>query len=242
MACLFHPRANKGTTQNILVSLLVSCALSTPIASFAAPFSGIVPGLGTINAPVKSMRELKLTGIVPQTYDFSCGAAALATLLKYGFDQNVSEKSILLDLMAHVNKQTVKKYGLSLLDLKSYALRHGLHAQGYKLSVQQLTALKVPALILMDIKGYKHFVVLNGVNDGQIYIADPMLGNRVIPLTEFTPTWNNIALIIMSDKFDRNSILLHPKKQPSAKELFKLSNPNGLQPPELRIPTDSRTF
>ncbi|MFP4904453.1 peptidase C39, partial [Paraburkholderia sp. BR14261] len=38
-----------------------------------------------VKLPLHSMRDLRYRSIVSQQYDYSCGAAALATLLKYGY-------------------------------------------------------------------------------------------------------------------------------------------------------------
>ena len=40
---------------------------------------------GVFSFHLKSMRELRYQGVVVQHYDYSCGAAAVATLLTYSY-------------------------------------------------------------------------------------------------------------------------------------------------------------
>ena len=58
-------------------------------------------GSGTrIDVPMKSMKDLRDQNLVQQRLDYSCGAAALATILRYGFGVEVTEREILVDLTA----------------------------------------------------------------------------------------------------------------------------------------------
>ena len=45
-------------------------------------------------APVKSLLEVRQDRVTVQQWDLSCGAAALATLLKYQYGDPVSERDI----------------------------------------------------------------------------------------------------------------------------------------------------
>ncbi len=40
-----------------------------------------------IEVPLKSMKDLRDQKLVKQRFDYSCGAAALATVLRYGLDR-----------------------------------------------------------------------------------------------------------------------------------------------------------
>ena len=44
--------------------------------------------------PVKSLLEMRHDNVVVQEWDLSCGAAALATILNYQYDDPVSEREI----------------------------------------------------------------------------------------------------------------------------------------------------
>src|SRR5271157_6263534 len=49
--------------------------------------------------PVRSLLEMRHENVVIQSWDLSCGAAALATLLRYEFGEPVTEKDIARGLM-----------------------------------------------------------------------------------------------------------------------------------------------
>jgi predicted double-glycine peptidase len=144
-------------------------------------------------------------------------------LLKYGFDQNVTEFTVLNGLLKHGDAKKIKQYGFSLLDLKKYAIAQGYQSTGFKITVDKLTQLQIPAIALIDVKGYKHFVVVKRVIGGKVYIADPALGNRAVLLEDFSHQWNNIVLVVVGKNYDKNSILANPKPPISAAHLQGLS-------------------
>ncbi|EIJ47713.1 hypothetical protein GWL_19540 [Herbaspirillum sp. GW103] len=56
-----------------------------------------------------------------QTLDYSCGAAALAILLRLYFDHPVEEQDVLADIITRLPKPELAdriKHGFSMLDLK----------------------------------------------------------------------------------------------------------------------------
>jgi uncharacterized protein len=53
-----------------------------------------LPGVeGTLNVPTSSIAARKFKEIVRQQYDFSCGSAALATLLTFHYGHAIDERS-----------------------------------------------------------------------------------------------------------------------------------------------------
>jgi uncharacterized protein len=81
--------------------------------------------------PVRSLLEMRREGVMIQNWDLSCGAAALAILLRYEFGEPVTEKEIARGLMrrseyvAHPELLQVRE-GFSLLDLKRYVESYGV--------------------------------------------------------------------------------------------------------------------
>ncbi len=222
-------RKSLAHSSKLLSALTIAvCTLISPNTQ-AVQFGGIVPGMSTIDMPVKSVRELKFTNMIPQSFDFSCGAAALATLLKYGFHEPVTETSVLKGLLTYGDAAKIRKYGFSLLDIKKYVNAHGYSANGYRITVDQLAKLRVPAIVLLDIKGYKHFVVLEKLDGDTVFIADPALGNRAMNKEDFAKSWNNILLVVMNQNFDPNTTLLHPQPPVSDHSLFQLTAPSNVQ-------------
>ncbi|QEX17532.1 hypothetical protein FRZ44_28320 [Hypericibacter terrae] len=164
-----------------------------------------LPGGQMINAPVTSYFALRFKQVVKQGYDISCGAAALATLMKYYWGVDTDEKKIIEGILARSSedeKKQINGMGFSMLELKHLGESLGFSAGGFRLdSVEKLAKLKVPALTLITVRGYKHFVVFKGVSQGQVYIADPAFGNRSRSLERFTEEWDGVILVFVSDKY-----------------------------------------
>ena len=117
-----------------------------------------------ITQPVKSYAELRFKGVVRQSLDISCGAAALATLLKGYFGLPVDEPALIKAMLTNASPDDAKKiavYGFSMLELKHYAESQGLVAGGFKSeNATQLRKLRAPVIALVNSRGYKHFVVI----------------------------------------------------------------------------------
>jgi predicted double-glycine peptidase len=154
------------------------------------------------------MRESKFTEMVPQKTDFSCGAAALATILKYGYAEDISEKQIIKEMLKINDPEVIKNKGFSLLDLKNYLKTRGMKGKGYKVKPGVLKILKIPVIVLLDTGGYKHFVVVKKSRNGKVYVSDPALGHKIIPENEFVEGWNNIVFVVMGKPFAEDSPLL----------------------------------
>jgi len=52
-----------------------------------------------VRETVTSLEDLKKQNIVQQTYDYSCGSAALATLLNYHFGEDFEERQVIQGLL-----------------------------------------------------------------------------------------------------------------------------------------------
>ncbi|RLA87147.1 MAG: peptidase C39 [Deltaproteobacteria bacterium] len=151
---------------------------------------------GYLRKEVISLREARYGGMVPQRYDFSCGAASLATIIKFYYGLDVSEEEVIKGMVRLGNEEKIRKGGFSLLDLKRYATKRGFIANGYKIRAENLPRLKIPAIVLLEIRGYSHFVVLKGVRGERVYIADPAVGNRSFRLEDFVKGWNGIIFVL----------------------------------------------
>jgi uncharacterized protein len=175
--------------QAISACLLASAALlSAPSQALEPSAAGETP----LSPHVTSVRELRDAGVVKQRYDYSCGAAALATLLTYGMADPVGEETLVIDLLQIISAEdqgTVKRQGFSLLDLQQLAQRRGHAAQGFRVSAAQLARLRHPVIVFVQAHGYRHFTVLKGVRDNRAFLADPSLGNVRMPLYRFLDMW-----------------------------------------------------
>jgi predicted double-glycine peptidase len=189
-----------------LAAMASALLLMTAVAAGPARATDSIPlpGNTTIRAPVTSYFGLRFKQVVRQSYDISCGAAALATLLKYYYGMPISEKEIIEQIFAKSSddqKKKINAYGFSMLELKRFGESLGFVVGGFRLDgVEKLAKLKVPVLTLITVRGYKHFVVLKGLYQGQVYIADPAFGNRSRPLERFAHEWDGVVLVMVSDK------------------------------------------
>jgi predicted double-glycine peptidase len=157
------------------------------------------PGHALYNVKVKSLVDLRFKNVVRQAYDLSCGAAALATLLTYFYAEDTDEQQIIEAMFELGDKEKIQKDGFSMLELKRYGEQQGYLSQGYRVKdAGSLNELKIPAITLINTRGYNHFVVIKGIQDGQVFIADPAFGNSSRPLDSFGKDWTNVILVLLS--------------------------------------------
>jgi uncharacterized protein len=145
-----------------------------------------------VDAPARSMKDLRDQNVVKQRYDFSCGAAALATILHYGFGDSVTERELLeqlFDLLSAEEQEVARGTGFSLLHLQRVAQARGYNAQGFRLAPEQLAMLGGPVLVYIEPRGYAHFAVLRGVRGDRVHLADPSRGNIRMPMYQFLDSW-----------------------------------------------------
>ncbi|WP_266159751.1 C39 family peptidase [Dyella silvatica] len=189
-------------------------------------FSGVLPNGSLYVSHLQSMQEQRYRNMVRQHTDYSCGAAALATILRYAYHLDVDENTVIQGMMGVADPALVKQRGFSLLDIKRYVESIGLRGRGYRVDEDRLRSLRVPGLVLMDVNGFRHFVVLKQIHHETVEIADPMLGNRSMSLTNFMKGWSSHAVfVVIGSDFDRNTVLLQPVTKPSARALFARQGP-----------------
>jgi predicted double-glycine peptidase len=98
----------------------------------AAPLTigNVIPDAGPVRVNITSMRAMRYIDMVPQHTDYSCGAASLATILKYAYGRNVTEFDVIKGLFKVSDPKVVQKEGFSLLDLKNYVETLGFRGRG----------------------------------------------------------------------------------------------------------------
>ncbi|MET3007994.1 C39 family peptidase [Stenotrophomonas koreensis] len=197
-------------------------------------FSGVLPNGALYQAPVQSMQQRRYANLVRQQTDYSCGAASLATILRYGYGLDADEDTVIQGLLGVADPEVVAQRGFSLLDIKRYVQSLGMRGRGYRINEQRLRALRVPALALMDVAGFRHFVVLKQVHGDTVEVADPILGNRSLSVEEFMAAWPSRAVfVVIGSGFDRNTVLLQPVQRPSARNLLARQGVRPLSEAEL---------
>ena len=154
---------------------------------------------GRIKKPVRTFKEIKTQNVVTQNMDFSCGPAALATVLSYYFSDEVSEEEIIKYLLLTTNLEKVKRRkGFSLLDLKNFATYKGYEVVGYRMDFEFLVNLDKPVLIPVDIKDYSHFIIFRGLAGDRVFLADPALGNMTLRVERFLNLWQDGIGLVLS--------------------------------------------
>lgn len=148
---------------------------------------------------VTSLREMRYRGVILQRYDYSCGAAAIATLLSYSYDRPTPESTPFLAMIRIGDRQKIEKLGFSMLDMKLYLDSLGYHVSGFKLDLAQLQQVRVPGIVLIQINGYKHFVVIRSVDTNNVLFADPARGMQIMPHSRFEAIWDGVFLAIRDD-------------------------------------------
>ncbi len=160
----------------------------------------------------KSIVDLRFVNITRQRFDISCGAAAVSTLLTYFYADKVDEAEVINEALKSGDKAKIEKDGFSMLELKRYGERKGYVVQGFKITKPEaVTEIKIPFLTLINSRGYNHFVIVKGMKDGQVFIADSAFGNRTMPLDQFIQEWSKVILVFLSrTKKPDNKFALEP--------------------------------
>jgi uncharacterized protein len=180
---------------------VAACAgLGMPCAQAGQIYlNGQTIGAGNATISVKSFQERKFSTTIKQEYDFSCGSAALATLLTFSYQKPVVESDVFASMFLNGNQAEIRQYGFSLLDMKEYLSRQGLPSGGFKAPLSKLAEVRVPAIVLINEHGYRHFVVIRGIEDNKVLLADPAIGLRAESIPDFQKQWSGIFFIILTD-------------------------------------------
>jgi uncharacterized protein len=185
-----------------LAALVLSCAVAGCAAQVAgdAPFVSQSGPAGDFRLGIKSWDERRFEGVIRQKYDFSCGSAALATLLTHHYDYNVREEAAFRGMWATGDRAQIRQLGFSLLDMKRWLASKGISADGYKVSLADIAKTAVPGIALIAVDNYRHFVVIKGVSHTEVLIGDPAAGLTVMPRVEFQEAWNGIYFVLSADQ------------------------------------------
>ncbi|MFZ5395773.1 C39 family peptidase [Acinetobacter seifertii] len=148
---------------------------------------------------IKPAVEDQFRGIVRQAYDYSCGSAALTTLLNGYVGTNLTEQQTMSGLLQYGEYQRIiERRSFSLLDMKRFVTAIGLDSGGYRGEFSDLVKLGQPAIVPISYAGFKHFVVYKAYKDGRVYVADPALGNISFDENRFKQIWDNNTLFVIS--------------------------------------------
>lgn len=164
----------------------------------------------TFHQGIKAQSDFNNAHIVKQQYDYSCGSAALATLLNYYLGEQFTEKQIIQALVEYGDKQQIEKLrAFSLLDMKRFVEKIGYKGTGYKAEIEDLKALGKPCIVPVEIFGYSHFCVFRGIVQDHVFLADPYMGNVSYTVEEFRKMWQrNVAFVVTNGEIVNCALML----------------------------------
>lgn len=182
------------------VCVLVLLTSRSALAELMA-IPGMIAGAYSANIKVTSLKERRFLTTVRQQYDYSCGSAALATLLSFQYQHPVSEDAVTKEMWSRGNQEKIRREGFSLLDIKEYLQANGYSANGYVAPLDKLEEVGIPAIALINDNGYNHFVVIKGVQKDNVLLGDPSAGTRVMSRLLFEKMRvNGILFVIVGNR------------------------------------------
>lgn len=190
----------KRVRQLISLFILLGAEFTKSFAGSAILNNGSLGSPGYFAIPVISYAERRFQTVFKQQYDFSCGSAALASLLSFHYEDPVKELDVFSDMWEHGDQEKIQKMGFSLLDMKNYLERKGYSADGFKIELEQLAEADIPAITIINNNGYMHFVIIKGLDQNRALIGDPAQGVKSMDLETFRALWEHRILFVIRDK------------------------------------------
>jgi len=151
-------------------------------------------------------RPLRYTHVTGQADWYTCGAAAVSTLLTYYYDDPATEQDVLEVAFAETQASGKDPLeGLTALSLKRALQQRGYTVKAHRVNLEQLAdyfrrgGLPVVAHVT---KPQLHFLVISGIvpdprtQRPQVLLADPSWGRRIVPLEELV-TFKGFSGVIL---------------------------------------------
>ena len=173
----------------LLVLLLIPPAALGTVGALQAGETRMWGAGGAFSVKLTSLKELRWKTVIRQQYDFSCGSAAVATLLSYHYDTAVSEAEVFEEMFLTGDRAKIQSDGFSMLDMKRFLDNRGLQSDGFRMTLDKLARIGVPGIVLINTRGYRHFVVVKGIERDRVVVADPALGTTVWSRENFESVW-----------------------------------------------------
>lgn len=182
--------------------------LSISLAAFLATTAGAEQvyltsmGGGDVVMPVTSIKQARLSSTLLQQFDFSCGSAALATLLTHHYGMPISESTVFDYMYRHGDQAKIRREGFSLLDMKRFLQAQGFEADGFEQPLEKLVDARLPGIVLINESGYLHFVVIKGLRGDRVLLGDPANGTRAVPRAVFDANWQSRLLFVIHNRME----------------------------------------
>lgn len=198
----------------------VLCLFVTMAACSSALGAELLLSAPTLTGAIysRTWKDLRDDRIVKQDFDYSCGAASLATILQSFYGIKVTEEALL--------KAIGKEDAATFADMAAMLPRFGFKAVGVALEFEQLRQLKIPAMVHLRLRDQDHFSVLRGISNEVVWLGDPSWGNRRMPQERFLSMWAKSENGSLKGK----ALLVLPLASSSTKSDF-FGNPAGTSLP-----------
>jgi predicted double-glycine peptidase len=140
------------------------------------------------DAPFETYLESRYEGVVGQSSDYSCGPAAVATLLQHYYGMHAPEADVLLRAEEYelaAGRELGR--GISALTLKRLLQEAGIPTRGLSVTIASLVehfATGGLPLIAHLTRPQKHYAVCVGMVGEAVVLADPSWGRQILPLTQ----------------------------------------------------------
>ena len=165
---------------------------------------------------VKSYQEIKNERVIRQTYEQSCGASSLATLLNILDDIKFDE----LKLLKIMSGQNLYTDMVSFADLNDAVKKLDYESNSYQINRENFDKLvNIPMLVkIEDDPRFPHFVVIINHKGNYLQILDPSHGEYISSKSQFFSIW---------DRYNKGGyvLIVAPKKDLKP---FKLNTPKSL--------------
>lgn len=182
----------------LLLLALASWAVAAAPSTAQVRFHGEAGGAYTVS--VISWRDIPFRTVVRQQFDFSCGSAAVATLLRFHYGQaNMREAEVFRAMYDRGDQARIRQVGFSMLDMRTFLISRGFQADGLRLSLNRLRELNLPSIALITRNGYRHFVVIKGISDTSVLVGDPTFGLQTYSRHDFEAMWNGVVLAVRTE-------------------------------------------
>lgn len=204
-------------TRHLYYFVLLALGIATLGPTPGASSNEIVLGRSITERP-KTYLDLKFAYTVRQRRDFTCGAAALATILKYHYEMPVTEEMIFWMIVNRYKPEELKKKaekGFSFEDLIYVADKLGFKSQAAVVDIAELQKLSGPVILQLNLKRFDHFAVLRKKTDDLAYMSDPLTGQMTLNNTEFKAEFKGPVLAVWpsyvtGDYFSGLSVIRDP--------------------------------
>ncbi|HHP5702943.1 TPA: C39 family peptidase, partial [Campylobacter jejuni] len=133
---------------------------------------------------VKSYQEIKNERVIRQTYEQSCGASSLATLLNILDDQKKFDE---LELLKIMSGQELYTDMVSFADLNDAVKKLDFQSNSYQINRENLDKLvNIPMLVkIEDDPRFPHFVIIINHEGNYLQVLDPSHGEYISSKSQF---------------------------------------------------------